>query len=96
MNKSNKYNIYLNYAILKPFSWRITIKKLNLVLAYVNKPLYGVNHVVINNFNPTKSCIIVNNFLIEPNLVTMLKSKDELTINLAFEILNNRINDRTG
>lgn len=95
MNKSNKYKIYYYHALIDHpvFNWRIAIKKLNLILAFHH--YNNERHFVSDNFNISKRCNILNNFLIEPNLINMLKSKDSLTINLAFEILNNRLNERT-
>ena len=95
MSKSNKYKIYYcNYSSISRYVWKISCKKLNLILAYKNPSKFG-NHACRNNFNINHNSKILNNFIIEPSLLTMLKNTDKLSQNLAFEILNNRLNDRT-
>lgn len=92
MSKSNKYKIYYRFTTQNHIrKWIINIKKLNLTIIYQHN-IY--NHLVVKHLGKSfyKSA---NNFIIEPELITMLKSNDNLTINVAFEILNNRLNERT-
>jgi len=92
MSKSNKYKIYYKFTTQSRIrKWIINIKKLNLTLIYQNN---DYPHVIATHLG--KSFYeLLNNFIIEPDLITMLKSNDELTINIAFEILNNKLNERT-
>jgi hypothetical protein len=92
VSKSNKYKInYFYNGENRVFYWRITIKKLNLTMRY--NP--NGKHFAYSAFNVLKKCKTLNNFIIEPNLITMITSTDRLSQNVAFEILNNRLNDRT-
>lgn len=97
MSLNNKYQIfYLKYqnGFSIWYKWRIIIPKLKLSLYFGN----NTEHKIQSHKNTSygQSNIILNNFLIEPNLINMLNSKDKFQINIAFEILNQRINERTG
>ena len=96
MSKSNKYKIYYNLVPRSKFNtiytWKISIEKLNLTIFYNSE---NNKHFIIDNFNISNISVILNNFLIEPVIITMLKGKDDLNTNLAFEILNQRLNERT-
>jgi len=98
MSKSNKYKISYRLEKSGPFEFNSTfrlyfyIKKLKLRLIYEpNKyMLVGEYNYPLSNRNK-----ILNNFLIEPTLLILIKSDDILNKQLGFEILNNRLNERT-
>ena len=94
MNKSNKFKIHYKfiYGGKNNYNWIISIKKLKLTLGYFKNADYNS---VNKSFCFCKTYKLMCNFLIEPELVSMLINNDNLNSNLAFEILNHRLSERT-
>lgn len=91
MSKSNKYQIQTYKGCSNiGVELMINIKKLNLLI-YVNNK----NLIIRNAMKQFVNGKIINNFLIEPYLINLLNSKDNLNNELAVQILKIRLNERT-
>lgn len=86
MNKNNKYKIKYRFNNSNE-RWGIAIKKLNITLFYHRDD----RKHFITKFLDRTFWDVLNNFIIEPDLIHMLKSKDDLSYQTAFEILNTRL-----
>lgn len=86
MNKSNKYKIQFKYY-KDNITWGMAIKKLDIICFY--HPTTRDHNII--RFIDRKFWNNLNNFIIEPDLIHMLKSKDNLSYQTAFEILNTRL-----
>jgi hypothetical protein len=97
MSQSNRYKI--EYYLFKHFSktiipekygWIINIKKLNVCLQYhPDARGYRVKKYRKGFFKT----ITVNNFILEPTLIEMLKNNNESDYGLAFELLDIRLKE---
>lgn len=89
---TNEYTVEFNNTLYKKiWYWGLGIEGLDILIF---KTSSGNN--VVRSYTKRPHWTVIENFVIEPTLVDMIKSSDKLTRNLAFEILNNKLNDRTG
>lgn len=91
MSQSNKYKIqyYLFKKHKKMFAWIINIKKLNVCLQYHPFATHKIGKYKVGFFKT----ITVNNFILEPTLIEMLKNQNGEDLGIAFEILDIRLKE---
>lgn len=93
MSKSGKYKIeYYSFKNTRTgeVCWMVNIKKLNMCIHFhPNLELCKVEKYRVGFFKTT----VHNNFILEPTLIGMLRSKDTSNHSLAFELLNIRLKE---